>query len=123
MELRDVALTNGIGRIVLGTGLMLAPRLAGGSWVGGDAERPGAQVFASALGARDVALGAGLVWALQRDEPAHAWLVGAALADAVDFTRTLLAGDDIPRGARAGVLAIAGASAVGCALLSATIDD
>ena len=116
-------MTNGLGRMVLGAALMLAPGLSGRSWVGGDASSTGAKVFASALGARDVALGAGLVWALQRDEPAHAWLVGAALADAVDFAATLAAGDSIPKASRIGILAIAGASAVQCAISAATIDD
>jgi hypothetical protein len=123
VDLRDIAKTNGLGRLVLGAGLMLAPGLAGRSWVGDDASTTGAKVFASALGARDVALGAGLLWALDRDEPAHAWLVGAALADAADFVATAAAGSAIPRTARLGILALAGASAVQCALISRTIDS
>jgi hypothetical protein len=117
-----MAKTNGIGRVALGAGLMLAPGLAGRSWVGDDASRTGAKVFASALGARDVAIGAGLIWALEQDEPAHAWLVGAALADLVDFAATLAAGDAIPKAARYGILALAGASAVQCAVLARSVD-
>ncbi len=117
-----MAKTNGIGRVALGAGLMLAPGLAGRRWVGDDASRTGAKVFASALGARDVAIGAGLIWALEQDEPAHAWLLGAALADLVDFAATLAAGDAIPKAARYGILALAGASAVQCAVLARSVD-
>jgi hypothetical protein len=122
MDLRDVAKTNGLGRMALGAGLLFAPALAGRNWVGDDADRPGAKVLASAMGARDVALGAGLLWALSRDEPAHAWLVGAAVADATDFAATLAAGSDIPQAARAAVLVLAGSSAVLCAIAASQID-
>jgi hypothetical protein len=123
VDLRDVAKSNGIGRIALGAGLMLAPGLAARVWVGRDASRTGAKVLASALGARDVALGVGLLVALESDGPARGWLEGAALADAVDFAATLAAGTAIPRVGRVGVLALAGASAVQCALASRSIDD
>ena len=123
MELRHLALSNGIGRIALGAGLMLTPGLAGRNWVGDDADSTGAKVFASALGARDVALGLGVVLALKNDAPVRGWLEGAALADAVDFAATALAGDDIPQASRWGIMALAGASAVGCMLVARSIDD
>jgi len=120
---RDLAKTNGYGRIALGAGLALAPGLAGRSWVGGDASSTGAKVFASALGARDVALGLGVVLALKNDAPARGWLEGAALADVVDFAATALAGSAIPKASRWGIMALAAGSAVQCALIARTIDD
>jgi hypothetical protein len=122
MDVRDLAKTNGIGRIALGAGLVLAPGLAARVWVGDDASHTGSKVLAAALGARDVALGIGLLVALEGDGPARGWLEGAALADAVDFAATLAAGSGIPRVGRLGVLAVAGASAVQCAIASRSVD-
>ncbi len=79
-------------------------------------------MLASALGARDVALGLGVLLAMKNDAPVRGWLEGAALADTVDFAATLAAGSGIPRGPRLGILALAGASAVGCALTARAID-
>jgi hypothetical protein len=86
---------------------MLTPGLAGRNWVGDDAE----------------STGVGVVLALKNDAPVRGWLEGAALADAVDFAATALAGDDIPKASRLGIMALAGASAVGCALVARSIDD
>jgi hypothetical protein len=123
MDARDMARNNGFGRIALGAGLTLAPALAARGWVGSDASSTGAKVLASALGARDVALGLGVVLALKNDGPARGWMEGAALADAVDFAATALAGSGIPRASRWGIMALAGVSAVQCAVIARSIDD
>jgi hypothetical protein len=122
VDARELAKTNGIGRIALGAGLMLAPGLAARAWVGDDAKSTGAKVLASALGARDVALGLGVILAMKNDAPVRGWLEGAALADAVDFGATLAAGSGIPRFSRAAILAVAGVSAVQCALTARSVD-
>jgi hypothetical protein len=105
MDARDLAKTNAIGRVVIGAGLVLAPALAARAWVGDDADSPGAQVLASALGIRDVALGLGVLLAMKNDAPVRGWLEGAALADAVDFAATVRAGSGIPKAGRIGVMA------------------
>lgn len=112
MDDRDAARFNGIGRAVLGAGLVLAPGLVARGWIGGDASSAGPKVIARALGIRDVALGAGLIWALQNDEPIQTWVAGAAAADAIDAAATALAGSDLPRLGRLGVFALAATSAV-----------
>lgn len=122
MDARDVAKSNGIGRIAVGAGLMLAPGLAARAWIGDDARLPGAKVMTAAMGARDVALGIGLIVALESDGPARGWLEGAALADVVDFAATVAAGSALPRFGRLAVLAVAGGSAVQCALASRSVD-
>jgi peptide-methionine (R)-S-oxide reductase len=48
------------------------------------------------LGGRDVALGLGVVIALDRGAPVRGWLEAGALADGLDFTSTVLARDEIP---------------------------
>jgi hypothetical protein len=118
-----MAMTNGLGRMAFGAAMLLAPGRSFRAWIGGDADRTGPKVVGAGFGARDFALGAGLVWALQRNEPAHAWLVGAAISDAADFTGTLLAGDQIPKAGRLAVMAIAAGAAIQGAVLAATIDD
>lgn len=121
MDAKQLARTNGIGRALIGATLVAAPRLVARSWVGDD-PGPATRVLGRALGVRDLALGAGLLWALDRDEPAHAWLVGAAVADTVDAAATLIAWNSLPRGGRALVLAIAAGSAVQMGVLAATAD-
>lgn len=123
VDVRDLAKSNAVGRIAIGAGLVLAPALAARAWVGDDAETPGAQVLASALGVRDLALGLGVLLAMKNDAPVRGWLEGAALADAVDFVATVRAGSGIPKASRLGIMAIAAGSAVQCAITARSIDD
>jgi hypothetical protein len=122
VEARDLALSNARGRMAIGAALVVAPRLAGPMWIGSDADSRAVKVLARAFGARDLALGLGTAVAIDRGKPVRGWLEGAALADAVDFLATLVAGDSIPRGARRAVLLIAGASLATCAALSRALD-
>jgi hypothetical protein len=117
-----MARSNAIGRIVVGTALVAAPGLAARVWVGDDADSAGAKVLARALGVRDLALGLGVLLAMKNDAPVRGWLEGAALADVVDFGATMAAGSGIPQASRAGVLAVAGVSAVQCALIARSVD-
>ena len=116
MSPRDIAIAQARGRIALGAGALLAPGLVGRTWIGRDAGR-------DAVKARDVALGLGIVIAIDRGAPVRGWLEGAALADAADFLATLLAGGALPRAARGGVLALAGASAGLATWLSRALDS
>jgi hypothetical protein len=122
VEPRDLALSNARGRMAIGAALVLAPRLAGPIWIGGEANSRAVKVLARGLGARDLALGLGTAVALDRGKPVRGWLEGAALADAVDLVATFVAGESIPRGARRGVLLIAAASLGTCAWLSRALD-
>ena len=115
---RDQARQNGIGRAVLGAGLVLAPGLAGRVWLGDDAATSGAKVAARALGIRDIALGVGLVMALEKKDPVRNWVIGAAAADAIDAAATLIAWSDLPKAGRLAVLALATGSAVQMGLLA-----
>ena len=110
MEPRELARLYAFSRIGLGGLVLLIPGLAGG-WVGSDARRPGTRVLARGFAARDVALGVGLWRALERDAPVRGWLEGSALADAADFTATLIGGRDLPGAGRLGGLVLAGSGA------------
>ena len=81
----------GAVRLGVGASLLVAPRLAGRIWVGDDAHGHGTKVFARALGARDVALGAAIVTS-QRDEDRAARLVQLGIgADIADAAATVIA--------------------------------
>jgi hypothetical protein len=123
MEPRDIALAQARGRMAFGVAFLIAPGLAARGWVGGDAMRPGAKVLTRALGARDLALGLGIVIALDRGAPARGWLEASALADSVDFLATLIAGSALPPAGRRGVLALASGSAALAGWLAGRIDS
>jgi hypothetical protein len=123
VQARALALSNARGRMAIGAALVLAPRLAGPMWIGGDADSRAVRVLARGLGARDLALGLGTAVALDRGAPVRGWLEGAALADGVDLVATLLAGDSIPSSTRRSVALIAGASLIACAALARVVDE
>jgi hypothetical protein len=118
----DLALAQARGRIVVGAAFLLAPALAGRLWIGDDARRRPVKVLARAFGARDLAIGLGVVMALDRGAPVRAWLEAGALSDALDFTASLLAGDSIPSDLRRFALALGGGSAALGAALSRALD-
>jgi hypothetical protein len=107
-----------LNRISFGAGLILAPKLYAGTWVGrGAAGEDSTKVLARALGARDVALGAGGLLALRDGdrERARRWFAAQGATDAVDLLATLAA-RDLPLPARVFAAAVAaGSTAVAAA--------
>ena len=118
MSGRDLARLNGIGRAVLGAAMVAAPGAVTRLWMdtSGSVE---AKMLGRTHGVRDIALGAGLVWALERDEPAQAWMAGAALSDLVDAGVTLSQWRTLPPSGRLLVMALATSSAVQMGALAA----
>jgi hypothetical protein len=123
MEARDVAIAQARGRIAVGLAFLLAPGLAGRLWVGRQAGTPGARVLGRAFGARDLALGLGVVIALDRGAPARGWLEASALSDAADFSAGLLDAEALPPLLRPGVLALGAGSAALAAWLARALDS
>lgn len=81
------------GRIAFGLVLFLAPSRATSAWLGADAQRPGTAMVARGLGARDVALGIGLLTALGRpDGEATRWVEAAIVGDVADAAASVLGG-------------------------------
>jgi hypothetical protein len=118
---RELAIAHGRGRIAVGAALLVAPAAARG-WIGPDAGRAGTKVFTRALGARDLALGLGVVIALDRGTPVRGWLEAGVLADVADFAATWLARHDIPPSGVAVTLAVAGGSTALGAWLARRLD-
>ncbi|MGQ0466770.1 MAG: hypothetical protein ACT4QG_15770 [Sporichthyaceae bacterium] len=110
---RTVATGIALGRVVLGVAAIAKPELPAKPWIGaGPAATPGVQVFARALGGRDIALG---VLALAAGGRTRRLAVGmGAVADAVDMSATLVHWKDLPPRERWGLLAVtAGAAGLG----------
>jgi hypothetical protein len=122
VQVREIALSQARGRMVVGAALVLAPGLAK-RWIGDQAEHPAVKVVTRALGVRDFALGLGAAIAIDRGVPARGWFEAAALSDAVDLVATLLGGDAISDSSRNAVVAIAGASSLACVALARAVDD
>jgi hypothetical protein len=122
MSARTLARLQAYGRVVLGGGLVFAPGLVAGGWVGGAADRRDGQTLAIGLGARDVALAIGTLRALSSRRGASAWLRAGIAADAGDLFATLRARDALPPLAVPVVVAIAGGSLLLGAYLQGAVD-
>lgn len=122
MDARTLARLQALGRIAIGATLTLAPKRAGGGWLGRDASRPATQVAISAVGARDLAIGLGAAYAAGQGHGAGPWLRAGTLADAVDFAVTLRAREHLSAVAVVGVGALAGGSALLGIWLSRELD-
>src|ERR671910_756327 len=85
MEARDLAVGLAGGRIAIGVVSLLAPGLVGRAMMGPDADSGGTRLFLRVVGARDLALGIGVLAALDRDAPVRGWLrawAGGAVLEA-----------------------------------------
>jgi hypothetical protein len=100
-----------IGRVIAGSLYLVFPRTLVWAWVGTDERRVNA--LGRAVGARDLALGLGALFALRRNVPARGWFEAALLSDVADAVATLLVFRTLPRLRRWLILAaaITGASA------------
>ncbi|HEX2234438.1 MAG TPA: hypothetical protein VHG69_13855 [Thermoleophilaceae bacterium] len=123
MEPRDLAIAQARGRIAVGLAFLVSPSLAGRLWVGGEARRAGARVLGRAFGVRDLALGLGVMIALDRGAPVRGWLEASALSDAGDFTAGLLDAGALPPLLRPGVLALGAGSSALAAWLARELDS
>ena len=121
---RQVAASVAWGRIALGVTAILTPSIPLQPWVGREvAWRPRAKLLARALGARDLALGLGVVLALRHDAPVRGWVEGGGLADAGDAVATLLAFRTLPPVGRWAVLGAAGGAAAAARLAAPALDE
>jgi len=111
-------MANAVGRTVLGAAMVVAPGPVARLWMGSRGSLE-SKMLGRTHGIRDVAVGAGLVWALENGESTHAWVTGAAISDAVDAAVTLAYWGDLPRRGRVMVLALAASSAVQMGVLAA----
>jgi len=100
--LRNQIKTFAMGRIGIGVLALAVPRLFLRSWLGKGNNTPATRMLARMVGARDVALGMGVVFALNHDAPVRGWLEAATVADTGDFVATVIAFKHLPRFAALG---------------------
>ena len=114
MEPRDLAVGLAGGRIAIGVVSLLAPGLVGRAMIGPEGDLGGTRLFLRVIGARDLALGVGVLVALDRNGPVRGWLRASAVADGLDAAGCLLARPHLRRT----VFPAAAAAATGGALVS-----
>ena len=119
---RQKALLLGSVRLGIGAALVAAPGFAGRVWVGPHADGPGARMFARAIGARDVVLGARILKATRDEAPLKEWLRMGYLADAADVAATVVAVKDLSPARRIAMPLIAAAVGIVGYTLAATVD-
>ena len=122
MDPKQLAQGMAVGRVALGLGFVLMPRLLGRLWVGRTADDGGVKMLIRAIGVRDLVLGAGILLALGEGRPARGWVQAAAASDAVDCAAAFAAGDAIPTYARWAVLVLGGGSALQGAIAAPRLD-
>ena len=106
---RKVAVGLAALRIVYAVGLLATPKRVASAWVGSDAGSPGGAIALRGLGARDLALSAGVAACALSGRDARPWLAACAASDAADLTATLVApGSALPARAKPGAVALAG---------------
>jgi hypothetical protein len=91
MKARDLAVGLAGGRIAIGVVSLLAPGLVGRAMMGPEGDSGGMRLLLRVLGARDLALGIGVLGALDRDAPVQAWLRASAVVDGLDAAGSVLA--------------------------------
>jgi hypothetical protein len=88
---RDLAVGLAGGRIAIGVVSLLAPGLVGRAMMGPKGDLGGTRFALRVVGARDLALGIGVLAALDRDAPVRGWLRASAVVDGVDAAGSLFA--------------------------------
>jgi hypothetical protein len=91
MEARDLAVGLAGGRIAIGVVSLLAPGLVGRAMIGPAGDSGGTRLLLRVVGARDLALGIGVLAGLDRGAPVRGWLRASAVADGLDAAGSLLA--------------------------------
>ena len=110
-------------RIAIGMAAWIVPKLVVRPWVGDVvAEDTGGLVLARGLGARDVALGAGTLFAMRHGGPTRGWIEASALVDAGDLVATVAAFKSLPRLTRWGIFALTLGAVVAGGLVARVID-
>ena len=91
MGARDLAVGLAGGRIAIGVVSLLAPGLVGRAMMRRGGDSGAMRLLLRVVGARDIALGLGVLVTLDRDAPVRGWLRASAVVDGLDAAGSLLA--------------------------------
>ena len=95
MQARKLALGLAGGRIAIGVVSLLVPGLLGRAMICSEVNSGAVRLLLRVVGARDLALGIGVLVALDRDAPVRGWLRASAVADGLDGVGSVLARDHL----------------------------
>ena len=111
-----------ISRMAFGAGLLAAPERVASGWIGDDASREPVKIVTRGLGARDIALSAGVLAFIAEEDTLASLLAFTVLCDLGDVAATLAApADALPGNARWGTVAMAGGAAAAGAALAVAV--
>ena len=120
---RKFAIGFAVGRVAYAGALIVAPRQAGGPWLGEAVERGGGRVAARALVARDALIALGLAAAAVTNAPLRPWAAALVASDLADIGATLADREHLPKQAAPGTVAVAGTAALAGAALFAAAEQ
>jgi hypothetical protein len=123
MDDEELARLYGLTRLTLGAATFLAPSFVAKVWMGRDADTAVSKVALRGLGAREAALGFGLLVALEREQSPRRWLEAGAIADAGDALGTFSQRRTLAPSRWVVATAIAGASAWFSTQLASAFED
>jgi hypothetical protein len=92
---RELAVGLAGGRIAIGVVSLLAPGLVGRAMMGPKGDMGGTRLFLRVVGTRDLALGIGVLAALDSTAPVRGWLRASAVVDGLDAAGCVLARDHL----------------------------
>lgn len=119
---RELARMLGLARVALGIASFIAPTRFVRIWTGERSDAAVTTMAVRGLGARDVAIGVGLLNAIENDGSARGWLEASALSDAADAVGTLAEWGRLPGLRRLGMVALEIGSAIVGLRLAANLD-
>jgi hypothetical protein len=124
MEDKDLARMLGLGRIAFGLVGFILPTTGSRLWMGHRSDDPATKMYLRGLAGRDIALGVGIITALETGAPVRGWLEAGAVADAADAVGTLTSWRRLPGFRRLGMLALeVGFTALGLQLADSLGED
>ncbi|WP_330181569.1 hypothetical protein OHB26_35185 [Nocardia sp. NBC_01503] len=85
---RQLAWSQALARIAIGTGMLTAPAVVSKSW-SGEYDEDASSLPTRAFGTRDVVIGLGTIWSLRRGHPVRHWFILGVALELVDATVTL----------------------------------
>jgi hypothetical protein len=91
MKRGDLAVSLAFGRIAIGATSLVAPGLLACTMTGREGSGGGTRLFVRMVGARDLALGLGVLVALDRRAAVRGWLEVSAVVDGIDAVALVLA--------------------------------
>lgn len=122
MSARDLARVLAAGRVAIGAGLLVAPRLSLAVWIGRDAAAGAVSAPGRALGIREVVLGGLALHVADRPRVGARMLRALALCDAVDALATLAVRRSLAPASVAAISAIALPAAAAQLWVAAQLD-